>query len=135
MSDRGGATLVALGLAGLLLMAGVVAVGALAVARAAAQTAADMAALAALTPRDGWVGGPGQGRGASRAAEIAGANGAELVTCDCSSVQAVVTVRRWLRLVPGVRLFSALEGLRSRHVLIIPAPGLPAGRGRRCPER
>ena len=50
--ERGGATLVGLALAGLVLMAGVVAVdvGALAGARAAAQTAADMAALAALTP-------------------------------------------------------------------------------------
>jgi hypothetical protein len=69
--------LVGLGLAGFILMAGIVAVdvGALAGARAAAQTAADMAALAALTPRDGWVAMPGEGWGASRAAEIAAANG------------------------------------------------------------
>jgi hypothetical protein len=52
LAERGGATLVGLGLTGLILMVGIVAVdvGALAGARAAAQTAADMAALAALTP-------------------------------------------------------------------------------------
>jgi len=56
---------VGLGLAGFVLMAGIVAVdvGALAGARAAAQTAADMAALAALTPRDSWVAVPGGGLG------------------------------------------------------------------------
>ena len=72
-------------------------VGALAGARAAAQTAADMAALAALTPRPA---GPAE-RGEDRAAEIAAANGAELVACDCSAVEAVVSVRRRQRLVPG----------------------------------
>ena len=79
-------TLIGLALSGLILMTGVLAVdiGALAAARAAAQTAADMAALAVLTP----------GRGTSRAAEIAVANGAELVRCDCSAIQAVVKVRR-----------------------------------------
>ena len=88
MAERGGATLVGLGLTGLILMVGIVAVdvGALAGARAAAQTAADMAALAALTPQVGWVAAPGEGWGASQAAEIAEANGAELVRCDCSSV-------------------------------------------------
>src|SRR5512132_2095663 len=104
--ERGGATLVGLALVGVLLMVGVVAidVGALAGARAAAQTAADMAALAALTPSDAGDGGgsvAAEEWAESRAAEIARANGAELVRCDCSSVQAVGTVRRWLWLVPG----------------------------------
>ena len=47
--ERGGATLIGLALAGFILMVGLVGVdvGALAVARAAAQTAADLAALAA----------------------------------------------------------------------------------------
>ena len=51
VGERGGATLVGFGLVGMLLMVGVVGIdiGALAAARAAAQTAADMAALAALT--------------------------------------------------------------------------------------
>ena len=94
-AEQGGATLVGLALSGLVLMTGVVAVnvGALVGARAAVQTAADMAALAALTP--------GHEDPPSRAAEIAAANGAELVMCACSPVQAVVRVRRRVRLVPG----------------------------------
>jgi secretion/DNA translocation related TadE-like protein len=94
-AEQGGATLVGLALTGLLLMTGIVAVnvGALVGARAAAQTAADMAALAALTP--------GHQDPPSRAAEIAAANGAELVMCACSPVQALVRVRRRMRLVPG----------------------------------
>ena len=137
--ERGGATLVGLALAGFVLMAGVVAVdvGALAGARAAAQTAADMAALAALTPavetaslRADW----GQGSGAFRfqaadqvqdgpaswAAEIAMANGAELVRCDCSAVQAVVSVRRRVRFVPGGLTVSVTA--RARAVLGRPPP-------------
>jgi secretion/DNA translocation related TadE-like protein len=100
--ERGGATLVGLALTGFVLLAGLAAVdiGALAVARAAAQTAADMAALAALTPREGPV-APAGGSAETRAAELAGANGAELVSCDCSAVQAVVRVRRRQRLVPA----------------------------------
>jgi secretion/DNA translocation related TadE-like protein len=94
-AEQGGATLVGLALSGLVLMTGVVAVnvGALVGARAAVQTAADMAALAALTP--------GQRDPPYRAAEIAAANGAELVVCACSPVQAVVHVRRRVRLMPG----------------------------------
>ena len=137
--ERGGATLVGLALAGLVLMAGVVAVdvGALAGARAAAQTAADMAALAALTPegepaslRADW----GHGSGAFRfqaadqvqdgrtswAAEIAMANGAELVRCDCSAVQAVVSVRRRVRFVPGGLTVSVTA--RAGAVLGRPPP-------------
>ena len=137
--ERGGATLVGLALAGLVLMAGVVAVdvGALAGARAAAQTAADMAALAALTPAvepASLSADRGHGSGAFRfqaadqvqdgraswAAEIALANGAELVRCDCSAVQAVVSVRRRVRFVPGGLTVSVTA--RARAVLGRPPP-------------
>jgi uncharacterized membrane protein len=128
-----------LALAGFVLMAGVVAVdvGALAGARAAAQTAADMAALAALTPAvepaslsADWGHGSGafrfqaadqvQDGRASWAAEIAMANGAELVRCDCSAVQAVVSVRRRVRFVPGGLTVSVTA--RARAVLGRPPP-------------
>lgn len=130
-------------------MAGVVAVdiGALAGARAAAQTAADMAALAALAPEVGHTqsepahdqppergsatdkgGGLDISRAgdqarvgrASRAAEIAVVNGAELVRCDCSAVQAVVSVRRRVRFVPGG--LTVLVTARARAVLGRPTP-------------
>ena len=133
--ERGGATLVGMALAGFVLMVGVVAVdvGALAGARAAAQTAADMAALAALTPGAEHLPQPEPGREgrpeigarstdprAARAAAIAAANGAELVRCDCSAVQAVVRVRRRVRLVPGG--LTVLVTARARAVLGRPSP-------------
>ncbi len=113
-AEKGGATLVGLALSGLILMTGVVAVnvGALVGARAAVQTAADMAALAALTP--------GHEDPPSRAAEIAAANGAELVMCACSPVQAVVRVRRRVRLVPDgltVSLTATARAVLGRSVL------------------
>jgi hypothetical protein len=122
--ERGGVTLVGLALAGFVLMAGLVAVdvGALAGARAAAQTAADLAALAALSPQTGTVAGSGRSWGEARAAGIAAANGAELVACDCSGVEAVVRVRRRLRLVPGG--LSVSVGASARAVFAQP----PAGR-------
>ncbi|HEV8425305.1 MAG TPA: histidine kinase [Actinomycetes bacterium] len=118
--ERGGATLIGLGLAGLILLVGVVAVdvGGLVGARAAAQTAADMAALAALTPRGGPVVRPAAGVGEARAAEISAANGAELVGCDCSAVKAVVSVRRRVRLVPGT--LTVVLTARARAVLAAP---------------
>jgi hypothetical protein len=99
-------------MAGFVLLAGLAAVdiGVLAAARAATQAAADLAALAALTPEPTTTAGP-----EARAAELAAANGAELVACDCSAIEAVVTVRRRQRLVPAalvVRLTS-----RARAVL------------------
>jgi secretion/DNA translocation related TadE-like protein len=110
----GGASLVALALTAFLLLAGLLAVdvGALAAARAGAQTAADMAALAALTP--------GGGPAAATAADIASANGAELVGCDCSAMEAVVTVRRRVVLVPTG--LSVGVTARARAVLAWPAP-------------
>jgi hypothetical protein len=120
--EKGGATLVGLALAGFVLMAGLVAVdvGALVGARAAAQTAADLAALAALSPQTGTVAGSAQSWGEARAAGIAAANGAELVACACSGVEAVVGVRRRLRLVPGG--LSVSVGASARAVLAQP-PG------------
>jgi hypothetical protein len=75
---------------------------------AAAQTAVDMAALA-----------PGGG--------IAAANGAELASCDGSTVEAVVTSTAGCSLVPAglpVRVTA-----RVRAVLVVPAGALarPAG--------
>ena len=149
-AERGGATLVGLALAGFVLMAGVVAVdiGALAGSRAAAQTAADMAALAALAPEvehppqsepaheqlpeRGSATDEGEGLDISRAADqvrngrassaakIAMANGAELVRCDCSAVQAVVSVRRRVRFVPGG--LTVVVTARARAVLGRPPP-------------
>jgi hypothetical protein len=133
--ERGGATLVGMALAGFVLMVGVVAVdvGALAGVRAAAQTSADMAALATLTPSaehapdrepEGEVrpeiGGQSTDPRAARAAEIAAANGAKLVRCDCSAVQAVVRVTRRVRLVPGG--LTVLVTARARAVLGRPPP-------------
>ncbi len=118
--ELGGASLVALALTAFLLLAGLLAVdvGALVAARAAAQTAADMAALAALTPSDGSA--------AARAAAIASANGAELVVCDCSAVQAVVRVRRRVALAPtGLTVWVTA---RARAVLAA-RPSAPAARG------
>jgi hypothetical protein len=149
-AERGGATLVGLALAGFVLMAGVVAVdvGALAGARAAAQTAADMAALATLAPEvehlphseparqlppeRGSATDKSEGLDSfqaahqvqdgrtTRAAEMAMANGAELVRCDCSAVQAVVSVRRRVQFVPGG--LTVLVTARARAVLGRPPP-------------
>ena len=126
VAENGGATLVGLALAGVILMAGVVAVdvGALVSGRAAVQTAADMAALAALTPVDPFAldrrgaAERAQGRGASRAAELAAANGAELVLCECSAAQAVVHVRRRVRLLPAG--LPVMLTARARAVLAAP---------------
>jgi hypothetical protein len=118
--ELGGASLVALALTAFLLLAGLLAVdvGALVAARAAAQTAADMAALAALTPSDGSA--------AARAAAIASANGAELVVCDCSAVQAVVRVRRRVALAPTGLSVWVTAGARA---VLAARPSAPAARG------
>jgi secretion/DNA translocation related TadE-like protein len=128
LGERGGASLVALALAAFLLLAGLLAVdvGALAAARAGAQNAADLAALAALTP--------GGGSPSARAAAVAAANGAELAGCDCSALQAVVTVRRRVVLAPtGLPVWVTA---RARAVLAPTGtgPGLP-GREPAAPGR
>jgi uncharacterized membrane protein len=105
---------VALALVAFLLLAGLLAVdvGALVAARAAAQTAADMAALAALTPSGDAP--------PARAAAIASANGAELAGCDCSAVEAVVTVRRRVVLAP-----TGLSVRVTAHARAVLAAGPP----------
>ena len=112
--ELGGASLVALALVAFLLLAGLLAVdvGALVAARAAAQTAADMAALAALTPSEGAP--------PARAEAIASANGAELAGCNCSAVEAVVTVRRRVALAPTG--LSVRVTARARAVLAAGPP-------------
>ena len=91
-------------------------------------TAADMAALAALTP--------GGGSPPAKAAAIAAANGAELAGCDCSAVQAVVAVRRRVVLAPTG--LSVWVTARARAVLQLPGPWRPAAprpRTRRAARR
>jgi secretion/DNA translocation related TadE-like protein len=67
-----------------------------------AQTGADAAALAAAQQ----LALPGTDPSELVAARLAEANGAELVSCDCSGTQAVVTVR------VQVGPFAFLPGLR-----------------------
>ena len=92
-------------------------------ARAAARSEDWSASQGAVPGRglaaSGTGGQAGDGH-ASRAAEIAMANGAELVTCDCSAVQAVVQVRRRVRLAPGGLTVSVTA--RARAVLGRPPP-------------
>jgi UDP-N-acetylmuramyl tripeptide synthase len=56
----------------------------------------------------------------ARAAAQTAANGAELVRCDCTAVQAVVRVTRRVRLVPGG--LTVLVTARARAVLGRPPP-------------
>jgi secretion/DNA translocation related TadE-like protein len=111
--QAGSATLIALALTVFLTFAGVMAldVGLLVVARARAQTAADLAALAALTPAH-----TGQGPGGAGA--VAAANGAELVACSCGATEAVVTVRSRVGMLPAGTALTMTA--RARAVL----PGL-----------
>ena len=111
--QAGSATLIALALTVFVTFAGVMAldVGLLVVARARAQTAADLAALAALTPANA-----GQGPGAAGA--VAAANGAELVACSCGPTEAVVTVRTRVGMLPAGMALTMTA--RARAVL----PGL-----------
>jgi secretion/DNA translocation related TadE-like protein len=94
-TEHGAATLIALALSAVVIVAALVAadLGALEVARAQAQTAADLAALAAVTPAGG-------GLAADRAREIAVANGADMTRCTCEPMEAVIGVRRRVLLAP-----------------------------------
>jgi hypothetical protein len=137
-------TLVALALTVFVLAAGMMAldVGVLVVGRARAQTAADLAALAALTPvaggpgasqglpsgpggpgasqgsPSGPVGSGGEGGPAAAARAVAAANGAERLSCACGPTEAVVTVRSRVRMLPAGMLLPMTA--RARAVL----PGL-----------
>lgn len=120
--EGGTVVLVALGLLAVLLTLGVAAVdiGLLVAGRAAAQTAADLAALGSLTasslPPHRVAG------------EVAAANGARLAGCTCAVDQSVVTVTRPVRLLPTRQevLVRARARARLPSVPLYPA-GLPGG--------
>jgi Flp pilus assembly protein TadG len=90
--------------------------------RAQAQGSVAPAAQRGATAR-GSAGAHAENWREERAAEIAAANGAELVDCDCSAVRAVVGVRRRQRLVPGG--LTVVLTARARAVL-----GQPPAAGR-----
>jgi secretion/DNA translocation related TadE-like protein len=116
-SERGAATLIALALVAVVVMAALVTadIGALAVARAQAQTAADLAALAAVTPT-------GDEPALARAEKIAAANGARMTRCTCEPMEAVVSVRRRVRLAP----FGRVVEVRADARAILPTNGTQA---------
>lgn len=102
MSHRGAATVLAVAMAGVLLLVGAATgvVGAIVVAHRRAQAAADLAALAGATAlAGGRTGHPGRDP-CPAAAEVAEANGAVLATCLVDGADVVVGVRvsgpRWL---------------------------------------
>jgi secretion/DNA translocation related TadE-like protein len=117
--ESGSVTVVALALGVVVVMAGLVAfdVGLLAAARARAQTAADLAALAALTA----TGEPA----VASAAAVARANGAELHECACTAAEAVVTVHQRVLLPPA----GLPVALRARARAVLPAPPSSTGPG------
>ncbi|GAA1515182.1 Rv3654c family TadE-like protein [Nocardioides humi] len=100
-ADRGAATVLAVALAGVLLLVGAATglVGALLVAHRRAQAAADLSALAAATSLAGRVAHPGRDP-CTEATDVAAANGAALVSCRIDGREVVVEVRvtgpRWL---------------------------------------
>jgi hypothetical protein len=110
--QRGSASLIGLALCGFLVIATLVTVdvGALAFARARAQTAADLAALAAVTPYpaaplaapggapSGLIGGLGSPAG--RAGAIAASNGADVLACSCGPLETTIGVGVRARLIP-----------------------------------
>jgi secretion/DNA translocation related TadE-like protein len=106
--------LIALALVAVVVMVALVTadIGALAVARAQAQTAADLAALAAVTPS-------GDGPALTRAGEIASVNGARMTRCTCEPTEAVVSVRRRVRLAP----FGRVVEVRADARAILPTNG------------
>jgi secretion/DNA translocation related TadE-like protein len=89
--ERGAATIVVIGVfvLGMALMLGAARLGVAMLARARAETAADAAALAAA---DTLALGGDTAAATGQAAAIAEANGARLVTCDCSGPFATAIV-------------------------------------------
>lgn len=135
--QRGSASLIGLALCAFVVIATLVTadVGALAFARARAQAAADLSALAAVTPYPGAAGpgGPanpiGLGSPAERAQVVATSNGAEVVTCSCGSLDTTVGVRVRARLIP----FGTTVGVRAYGRAVLPLAMDPAASLR--PER
>jgi secretion/DNA translocation related TadE-like protein len=121
--EQGSVTLLALGLAVVLIMICLASIdiAVIVAARAKAQTAADLAALGALTPATTLP--------RSVAQAVAAGNGASLVECDCGAVEATVTVERAVRL----PLFGVVVGrpARARAVVdtrpLFPLPLEPPG--------
>jgi Putative Flp pilus-assembly TadE/G-like len=128
--QRGSASLIGLALCAFVAIATLVTadVGALAFARARAQTAADLAALAAVTPYPGAAGpgGPaspnGLGSPTERTQVVATSNGAEVVTCSCGSLDTTVGVRVRAQLIP----FGATVGVRAYARAVLPLAMDPA---------
>lgn len=120
LRERGSVTLIGLVLALAVLLAGLLAtdLALLAGMRARMQTAADLAALAALTPATGTAASAG------RATSIARANGAEEVRCTCGPLEAVVTVGRPVPVLPGGVTVTVRAAARA--VLSFPPDGRSA---------
>jgi len=99
--DRGAATILAIAMAGVLLLVGAASgvVGALVVAHRRAQAGADLAALAGAAALSGRL-GSGGGDPCARAARTAHDNGARLTSCQVEGTEVRVQVRvagpRWL---------------------------------------
>ncbi len=109
--ERGSASLIGLALCAFVVIATLVTadVGALAFARARAQTAADLAALAAVTPHPSGPleqsagtspGLSGLGSPAERASAVAAGNGADMLACSCGPLEATISVGVRARLIP-----------------------------------
>jgi Putative Flp pilus-assembly TadE/G-like len=109
--ERGSASLIGLALCAFVVIATLVTadVVALAFARARAQTAADLAALAAVTPHPSGPleqpGGTPPGRfgldsPAERASAVAAGNGANVLACSCGPLEATISVGVRARLIP-----------------------------------
>jgi hypothetical protein len=128
--QRGSASLIGLALCAFVAIATLVTadVGALAFARARAQTAADLAALAAVTPYPGAVGPDGAaspnglGSAAERTQVVATSNGAEVITCSCGALDTTVSVRVRARLIP----FGTTVGVSAYARAVLPLAMDPA---------
>ena len=133
-SERGSASLIGLAMCAFVVIATLVTadVGALAFARARAQTAADLAALAAITPHPGaWMEGSGGAPGGvlgdlgspgGRASAVAAANGAEVLACSCGPLETAITVRVRARLIP----LGTTVQVRAYAKAVLPSPVTPA---------
>ena len=129
-TQRGSASLIGLALCAFVVIAALVTadIGALAVARARAETAADLAALAAVTPHLAASGpsapdnSSGLGSPAERAHLVATSNGAEVIACSCDPVDSTVTVRVHAHLIP----FGATVAVRGSARAVLPMDPSPA---------
>jgi hypothetical protein len=157
--QRGSASLIGLALCAFVVIAtlATVDVSALVIGRARAQTAADLAALAAVTPYP-WLppstpAGEGPGAGSpsahpasaasvavassglqsppDRATTIAASNGAQLITCTCGPLQATIAVTVRVLLVP----FGTAVQVRGDARAVLPGTLDPSPAGGRSGSR